>query len=395
MLHTSFQRTALTGITLLSIGLFQPAMAGPGDAARHFLDSLSVLGAKSVNHRALETEDQRVTIRDLAVTVGNSSGEIFKITVPALILDDIDEAADGSFTSTMVFDGTTISAPENVNVSFQTGNLASVFFPGPKAIQAFADTGTEELIFNEKFDRFSASNIVMSSPTLPDQLTIGSISLEQSDFLGNLPRTASGSMKRLVLPFSLAQDPDVKAQLDALGYEQLVLSFNYETIWDDKAGISDLESASITAENMATLNFNARFGGVTEDLLNKLRAVTEPADLMANVQGMTVNALSLSFDNQSIVDRALDLQAKNAGVERAQLVEQLSALLPLLLTVIDNPTFTAALSQAATEFLSDPKRLTITANPDNPVPVSQLIGAGMVAPQTLPDILGVTVEANR
>ena len=54
-----------------------------------------------------------------------------------------------------------------------------------------------------------------------------------------------------------------------------------------------------------------------------------------------------------------------------------------------------ALRGAVNTFLDDPQSLTISAEPENPVPFAMLIGAGMTDPQRLTDVLGLEVWANR
>ena len=45
-------------------------------------------------------------------------------------------------------------------------------------------------------------------------------------------------------------------------------------------------------------------------------------------------------------------------------------------------------------YLDAPKSLTITAKPAQPLPMSQIMGAAMMAPQSLPTVLGAEVAAN-
>ena len=52
-------------------------------------------------------------------------------------------------------------------------------------------------------------------------------------------------------------------------------------------------------------------------------------------------------------------------------------------------------TEAVNTYLDNPGNLTISAEPENPVPFPMIMGAAMGAPNTLPDVLGVTVEANR
>jgi hypothetical protein len=83
------------------------------------------------------------------------------------------------------------------------------------------------------------------------------------------------------------------------------------------------------------------------------------------------------------------------GATPEQFVEQISGALPFLLSVVGNQSFQDRIATAATAFLKDPKSLTITAAPGNPVSVMQIFGAASTAPQTLPDVLSVDIQANQ
>lgn len=66
-----------------------------------------------------------------------------------------------------------------------------------------------------------------------------------------------------------------------------------------------------------------------------------------------------------------------------------------MLSMLNNPEFQAKVAGAATAFLKDPKSLSASAMPGTPVPFAQILGTAMMAPQSLPDILGVTITANQ
>jgi hypothetical protein len=107
-----------------------------------------------------------------------------------------------------------------------------------------------------------------------------------------------------------------------------------------------------------------------------------------------LESLSIRFDNAGVVERALDMQAKMMGASREDIVAQLNGALPFMLNAINNPAFQEKVAKAGQAFLSDPKSLTITLNPAQPVPFKDITDNAMSAPQTLPDMLGIDVTAN-
>ncbi len=104
--------------------------------------------------------------------------------------------------------------------------------------------------------------------------------------------------------------------------------------------------------------------------------------------------LTIRFDNTGVVERALDMQAKMMGASREDIVAQLNGALPFMLNAINNPAFQEKVATAGQAFLADPKSLTITVSPAQPVPFQEIMGNAMSAPQTLPDMLGIDVTAN-
>ena len=68
--------------------------------------------------------------------------------------------------------------------------------------------------------------------------------------------------------------------------------------------------------------------------------------------------------------------------------------MPMFLMRLQNPDFATKTANAAGAYLDDPRSLTVTVAPANPVPFAQIMGAAMSAPNTIPDVLGVAVTAN-
>jgi hypothetical protein len=146
---------------------------------------------------------------------------------------------------------------------------------------------------------------------------------------------------------------------------------------------------------MGKLSMALKVGGLTADVVNKLEAAKENTEeSLALLQGLSVTTLSIGFDNNSVVERVLDQQAKAAGTDRAGFVTQLKAGLPMMLAILQNPEFQTSVSTALSSFLDKPGSLKIEAKPAQPVPVAQIMGTAMLAPQTLPQVLGVKVMAN-
>ena len=62
---------------------------------------------------------------------------------------------------------------------------------------------------------------------------------------------------------------------------------------------------------------------------------------------------------------------------------------------LNMPGFSEMVSKAVGAFLSNPGNLSVKIAPPAPVAISEIVGAGMAAPQTIPELLNVQVTANQ
>ncbi|MND78840.1 hypothetical protein D3C80_705610 [compost metagenome] len=116
--------------------------------------------------------------------------------------------------------------------------------------------------------------------------------------------------------------------------------------------------------------------------------------MLGLMQRLTFNSAMISFADDGITEKALDVVGKQQGTSGDQLAQMIKAMTPIVLAQYNIPELQNALSQAVNTYLDNPGSLTITAQPPSPVPFPMILGAGMGAPNTLPQVLGVTVKAN-
>jgi len=223
--------------------------------------------------------------------------------------------------------------------------------------------------------------------------TVESISYEASDYVGNVPRSVALSVDGVTLdPAGFDDGGEAAAQLKAIGYEKLVLSLVGQGNLDETTGTLALEEFSITGEDAGTLTLEGTLGGFTPDVIAEL-GQTEPSQDVVNA--LTVQDLTLTFEDASLAKRILDFQAAQMGITGAEFAGQIADALPLMLTALQNPAFQAKVAEAAGAFLRDPKNISIRVAPTAPVPFSELIAVSSTAPQTLPERLNVEVTANQ
>ncbi|WP_289036314.1 hypothetical protein [uncultured Roseibium sp.] len=227
-----------------------------------------------------------------------------------------------------------------------------------------------------------------------NQATVERIFIAIDAMDGDLPTASRFNIKGLVLDAETIDD-DASETMADLGYEKITVDIEGAGKWDPDAATVIVENLKLTGEDAGTFQIDLKLGGVTRDLVNKLNETQgEPEDALGLIQGVTVETISLKLDNDSIVERVLDKQANEAGMERSEMVAQLEGGLPMMLSMLQNPEFQNKVSAALGSFLQSPETLKVTASPSAPVPVAQLMGTVMMAPHTLPQVLGIDIAAN-
>ena len=90
----------------------------------------------------------------------------------------------------------------------------------------------------------------------------------------------------------------------------------------------------------------------------------------------------------------MDYFGEQQGVSGRQMAQSVKGMVPLMVAQLNMPELQNAISEAVSTYIDDPQNISISAEPENPVPFPMIMGAAMGAPDTLPKVLGVTVSAN-
>ncbi|MBO6757090.1 MAG: hypothetical protein JJ902_12245 [Roseibium sp.] len=211
---------------------------------------------------------------------------------------------------------------------------------------------------------------------------------------GDLPTDIRFSLDNVRLD-AASLDSETEKTLTDLGYDKVAVNVAGAGKWDPDTATADISELIVSGDDVGTIKLQLTLGGITRDLVDQLNTTGgSPEDAFGLVQGVTIGGLMIDLQNASLVERVLDMQANDAGMDRAAYVQQLSATLPLMLAVLQNQAFQDKVAGALTAFLNDPISLNVSAAPQNPVPMAQIMGTVMMAPQALPDILGIEIIAN-
>jgi hypothetical protein len=112
------------------------------------------------------------------------------------------------------------------------------------------------------------------------------------------------------------------------------------------------------------------------------------------VGGMNLNRLSLRFEDQSITGKILAMLAAERGVGTDVLIGDAATALEAGFADMLDAHLVEQIKSAVKTYLADPKSLTITAEPAQPVSVGTVIESATTDPASLLVQLPVVISAN-
>jgi len=395
MRYSSTIRLLAAGTTLIALGT--PALALDGnDLVKKLNSALYMQQGEGIVPGSVEVNGSNVTLRNSRFEAGASQGSLPLGTIE---MEGVEEDAGGYTIETVTF--------ENVDL-------------------------------RQDKTEISASDIVMSGVTVPanttgnsldsvllyDEATTGPMAIKVDGksvaSIGSSKLTTDVSDDDKKISFDL-QVADIKADLATiddpatiqtisdLGITSLDGKVSMTGSWDLEPGTLAIEEYAFDFANIGRLDMAFSLSGYTLDFVRSANETArameanpnkEQAEQAANLamlglmQRLTFNSAMISFADDGITEKALDVVGKQQGTSGDQLAQMIKAMTPIVLAQYNIPELQNALSQAVNTYLDNPGSLTITAQPPSPVPFPMILGAGMGAPNTLPQVLGVTVKAN-
>lgn len=395
MRYTSTMRLLAAGTTL--IALSAPALALDGnDLVKKLNSALYMQQGAGIVPGSVEVNGSSITLRNSRFEAGTGQGSLPLGTIE---MEGVEEDAGGYTIDSISF--------ENV---------------------AFEQDGTE----------INASDMVMSGVTVPAETTgnsLNSVLLYEEASTGPMEVKVRGksvaSIGSSKLTTEVSEDAkkvdfdlqvaDIKADLatiEAPSTKQTVIDLGLSSLngkismvgsWDLEPGTLAIEEYAFDFANIGRLDLAFSLSGYTLDFVRSANETAkameanpnkQEAEQAANLamlglmQRLTFNSAMIRFADDGITERALDVVGKQQGTSGDQLAQMIKAMTPIVLAQYNVPELQNMLSQAVNTYLDNPGSLTITAQPQNPVPFPMILGAGMGAPNTLPEVLGVTVKAN-
>ena len=395
MMRTSHFRTLLAGAALATLA--SPAFALDGADLLAKLNATYATSGVTVTSSNVAVDGSTVTLEGAEL---KATGSEAPLKLGTVTMEGVEEADDGGYTiETVSFEDINVTEPDTT-VSAKDISVSGVSIPGkvvPGTLDSLmmyesATTGPVSVTAKGK-EVFSMSGVEANLSPMDDDAGL--------EF--------DATLSDLKADLSTVEDPKTKDALDTLGIHSLEGEVTMSGSWELASGKLAVDEYAFDFKDIGRLNLSLAFSGYTLDFLKNVQEALKTAEanpnkdeanaamgmaMMGLVQQLTFNNASITFEDASITKKLLDYAGKEQGVTGDQLAQSLKGMVPLMIAQLNMPDLQNQISAAVNTYLDDPKSLKISAEPKEPVPFPMIMGAAMGAPQTIPQVLGVSVTAN-
>ncbi|MGD9477026.1 hypothetical protein [Shinella sp. G-2] len=396
MMRTSHFRTLLAGAALAALA--SPAFALDGADLLAKLNATYATSGVSIASSNVAVDGSTVTLESAEL---KATGSETPIKLGNVTMEGVEEDGDGGYTiETVSFEDVNITEAE-ATVTAKDLALTGVSVPG-KVVP-----GTLESLL--MYESATAGPISVT--------TKGKEVFSMSGMEANITRMDAdaglefdATLSDLKADLTTVEDPKAKETLDKLGIHSLDGEVSMSGSWELASGKMTVDEYAFDFKDIGRLNLTLAFSGYTLDFLKSMQEALKAAEanpnkeeanaamgmsMMGLVQQLTFNNASISFEDASITKKLLDYAGGEQGVTGDQMAQSLKGLVPIMIAQLNMPDLQNQISAAVNTYLDDPKSIKISAEPKEPVPFPMIMGAAMGAPQTIPQVLGVTVTANQ
>ena len=383
--------TAATA-TVLIFALAPAASAAiDGDAVVEALAAQMKKQGLELTVDSTEVRDDDIVISNLMIAVpGGDDG--FKID--KVLLEEVVETGTGSYVIGRVGLPSFSQRDDDWSVDFDGASIEGYYLAGPEETDPIAAVGIYRAMEVGPLEVAHNGNTVFK---------MDGITSTMSPYESGSTLEMEGEVKDFLIDFSQIPQQNVQATMAEVGFPQLQGRMSASGTWDTDTGDLTVEEKLIL-DDAAALNIDFAIGGYTPQLIAAMQEMQKNMEgqseeamgvaMLGLMQQLEIGHVTVELVDDSATNKLLDFAASKQGTNRAGVVAMAKGTLPIALAQLQNPQFAAKVTAAISEFLDKPGSLTLMASPPSPVPVAQIMGSAMSAPQSVIGILGIDITAN-
>ncbi|WP_419912789.1 hypothetical protein [Hoeflea sp.] len=292
---------------------------------------------------------------------------------------DLDLGTEGSFSLGKFFFGDIEFAPYGPMKAF-AAELDTIDEPDPLEVAR---------IFSPRSIAAEIAGFALVGLVPEGDFSLDRFYLDMKTVVPPIPTSIEISTEGLEFPVAALDDQEAIDALNAAGIDVLRMTEKVKMRWDVETEDLMIDNIVVELGQVGKVRASARLGGLTRTVMEN------PEQFQALIATLNIKSFELELVNDGGVETALALMAEESDVSENLMGELLLEQLRQALAIIDNEEFTNMVMEAAEAFIDDPRNLSLSIAPGRSVPVSQVAASVMTAPQMLPELLGVSVEANR
>lgn len=229
--------------------------------------------------------------------------------------------------------------------------------------------------------------IASEGKTLP----IARIFARRGELDGDIPETFQLDIENVVFPVDDMDDPSSQEQLGRMGYDVLDISMSAIWSWDSAAERMDVGPLQVSIRDMGATTLELAVGGVSREFLLTFEDDDRRLEL---AQLMSFISLNYTVDDDSVTDRIINVMSEDADLSPNTMIGIWVDLARQQMTQLTLPEDFIKMVVKATEyFLNNPGRISLSAEPEAPIPAAQLMGSVMFGPAAIIPMLNITVTA--
>ena len=377
-----FPLSSAGGLALVAVLMMSTSALAAPDAtkiANSIVASMQAKGGTKATFDSATTQGDDVVITNLKMDRDGKT-----VTIPSVVVASPMDRTPGGFSAKSIsFDNGSVKGDSDADVTWKTGITTDAIVPDPSEMHSTAKI--------TPFSHFEITGVSVSGPDMPGPVTIASMAVDLGNVVDGAPNDGKFSMSGISVPGSvLQQGAEGASMLAALGYDNLSADVVVEGGYDAAKTALTIRTITVDAKDIGKLAISGTFGGLPREKLQNADQLEQLAPTA------TLETAAIRFDDAGITNRVLDMQAKEMGGKREDLVAMVPGFLPLAFTQVNitDAAFQQQVTDAVKTFLADPKSLTINFAPSKPVLLMDVGKAAMTDPNSVFPLLAVGVSAN-